>query len=839
MIYEGDALREIRFPIGGIGSGSVCIAGNGRFCDWEIFNRPDKGSINGYSHIAVCLKVGGKLYTRVLCGDFDGSFMGQYSKALWTGYGFGPEAKTMCGFPHFEKVTFDGRFPIARLTFEDKDFPGRVVLTAFNPLIPTDAENSSIPAAFFEISYENDGREDAEFMAALSVCNPFEEGINVSDGERSVMLRNSKCLDAPDSIGYGDITIATDCPQSGTQEYWYRGKWQDGVVMYWNDLSRGMLPPRHYDTPSKNDTATVYGRVGVSSGKTDCVRFVMSWSIPNCNAYWKPLIDGQGREVTWKNYYATRYASSSDSAAYALANFSSLLERTERYVDAMFSQSLDPAVIDAAASTLSVLKSPTVFRLENGEFYGWEGVNEQVGSCEGTCQHVWGYAYALCFLFPELERSIHELEVKYCMREDGGTVFRIKLPLGREKGNFRPCVDGQMGTIIKFYRDWRISGDTAWLRRHWSAIKKMIAFAWSEENADCWDRDMDGVLEGRQHHTLDMELFGPHAWLEGYYLAALRACAEMAHELSDSDETLYASLFEKGYKWTSENLFNGEYFIQKLDINDKSQIDKYEGVDDYWNEESGEIKYQIAEGCEIDQLCGQWHATINSLGYVFDKGQIHTALGSLFANNHKSSMRSFTNPWRVFALNDEAATVICDYPEGVKKPTIPIPYCEESMNGFEYQLGGMLVSEGFVEEGLRVVRGVRDRYDGKKRNPYNEFECGSNYARSMASFALLPIFSGFCFDMPHGCIGFDPIQKTESFSFLWSLDCGYGVFERRDNLLSLSVTEGSLPISRLKLPFIDGISALFIDGHPTSFEFRDGELAFKHTDIANKLEILL
>ncbi len=839
MIYEGEALREIKFPLGGIGSGSVCIAGNGRFCDWEIFNRPDKGSINGYSHIAVCLKLGGRLYTRVLCGDFDGSLMGQYSKTLWSGYGFGPEAKTMCGFPHFEKVTFDGRFPIARLTFEDRDFPGRVVLTAFNPLIPNDAENSSIPAAFFEISYENDTDEEAEFMASLSVCNPFEESVNISNGKNSVMLRNSKRLDEPDSLSYGDITISTDCETGGTQEYWYRGKWQDGVVMYWNDFSKGVLPERHYDSPSKGDTATVYGKVGVSAGKSESVRFVMSWSIPNCNAYWKPLIDEGGREVTWKNYYATRYASSADSASYALDNFSELLGRTEKYVNAMFSQTLDASVIDAAASTLSVLKSPTVLRLENGEFYGWEGANEQVGSCEGTCQHVWGYAYALCFLFSDLERSIHELEVKYCMRDDGGTVFRIKLPLGRDKGNFRPCVDGQMGTVIKFYRDWKISGDNGWLRSHWQAIKKIIAFAWSEDNADRWDRDMDGVLEGRQHHTLDMELFGTHAWLEGYYLAALRAAAEMAHELSDSDEALYKALFESGYKWTKENLFNGKYFIQRLDLGDKSQIDKYEGTEDYWNEESNEIKYQIGEGCEIDQLCGQWHATINSLGYVFDKEQMHTALSSLFANNHKTSMRSFTNPWRIFALNDEAATVICDYPEGARKPDIPIPYCEESMNGFEYQLGGMLVSEGFVDEGLRVIRGVRDRYDGKKRNPYNEFECGSNYARSMASFALLPIFSGFYFDMPHGCIGFDPIQKSGDFSFFWSLGCGYGIFGREGDTLCLSVIEGSLSISKLRLPFVKGVKAFSIDGEHIAFEFKDGMLEFKKTDITEKIEINL
>lgn len=39
------------------------------------------------------------------------------------------------------------------------------------------------------------------------------------------------------------------------------------------------------------------------------------------------------------------------------------------------------AVLDAVSATLSVLKSPTVLRLEDGTFYGWEGVSEQAGSC--------------------------------------------------------------------------------------------------------------------------------------------------------------------------------------------------------------------------------------------------------------------------------------------------------------------------------------------------------------------------------------------------------------------------------------------------------------------------
>ncbi len=837
MIYEKEYLRELKFPLGGIGTGCVSIAGNGRFCDWEIFNRPNKGSRNGYSHIAVSAKYKGKVYAKALNGDLETDLVGQYAKTYWSGYGFGPSSETMCGFPHFEDVKFDGQFPIAKLYFSDSDFPGKITLTAFNPLIPGDASSSSIPAAFFDICYENTADEAIEFMSALSVRNAFLEGQNFAyndDGIHSVFLQNKNISDK-NEIGYGDMTIATDCENGGVQEYWYRGKWQDSIVMFWNDFSKGFLSPRHYDDIAKNDTASVYGNITVAPGEKKNIRFVLSWNVPVCYNYWSHFKDENGKHVTWKNYYATQFESSRESAKYSLKNFDTLYFRTDKFREAMFSQTLDKAVIDAAASTLSVLKSPTVLRLENGEFYGWEGVHEDGGSCEGTCQHVWNYAYALCFLFPELERSIRDLELKYCMKPDGGTVFRLKLPLGRDMGTFRPCLDGQMGTIIKIYREWKISGDTEWLRAKWPDVKKLMEYTWSESNYDRWDYDRDGVLEGRQHHTLDMELFGPHAWLQGFYLAALKACSQMAKELGD-EHKIYDELYEKGYTYTCDNLFNGEYFIQKVDIKDRTVIDKYKYAEEYWNSESGEIKYQIKDGCEIDQLCGQWHAWINGLGDIFDAEQTKKALTSLFKNNYKPTMRNFTNPWRIFSLNDEAASVMCEYPEGTEKPAIPIPYCEESMNGFEYQLGGVLIAGGFIEEGLKVVRAVRDRYNGKNRNPYNEIECGGNYARSMASFALIPIFSGFYFDMPHSCIGFAPIIEGD-FKCIWSLDCGYGTFECGSGNIVVSVIEGTLPISTLKLPFINEINTLNIDGNSVGYEFANGDLKFEKMAVKENILI--
>ena len=839
MKYVGQYTKEISFPLGGIGTGSIGLDGDGRLIDWEIFNKPSKGSINGYSHFAIRAIQGDKITAAVLNGDIQKEFIGQYKKSQFAGYGFGPNSKKMCGFPHFKNLEFDGEFPIASINFRDDNFPANVTMTAFNPFIPRDAKNSSLPAAFFEIEVENTTSENVKYQIALSVANPYEKSINKADtknGFKTLTLFNNGV--DKDEVEYGDLTFATDCDTAHTQTYWYRGGWQDNIVSFWNDFSNEKnINERIYDTAGSYDMGTLIAEITVKPNEKKKVKFILSWNVPNNYNYWSEYKNDDGTHKTWKNYYATVFENSAQTAVYSLQNWDDLYNRTLKFKKALHETTLPKEIIDAASSNLSVLKSPTVLRLEDGSFYGWEGVHELAGSCEGTCQHVWNYAYALCFLFPELERSIRDMEFKYSTDENGRMGFRIMLPLGRKMTGFRACVDGQMGAVIKCYREWKISGDNKWLETNWENIKKVLEYAWNEHNEDCWDSDKDGVLEGRQHHTLDMELFGPSSWLEGMYLAALKAASEMAEFLDDTKKAQeYREMFNKGYQWTKENLFNGKYFIQKIDITDKKITDKFEASESYWNDEAKQIKYQIAEGSSIDQMLAQWHSDIIGLGDIFDKKQLDSALNEMLKNNYKPTMRHFANPWRIFSLNDEAGTIICAYPDEIEKPKIPIPYCEETMTGFEYSFAGLLCSQGKIDDGLKVVKAIRDRFDGEKRNPWNEFECGSNYARSMASYALVPILSGFEFDMPHHHIGFNP-YITNNFKCVWSLADAWGNFEINNNSIKVNVYEGELCLKLLGLKFCDNISCLKIDGKKIDFEFKNGIIYFNKTSIFNCVEI--
>ena len=845
MIYKGNKTDRISFPLGGIGTGCIGLSGTGKIIDWEIFNRPNKGSRNGYTIFTVRAKNEKTTSTRILHGDKTTELEGFYTDSIGHGFGHGVDKFALAGMPHFKNHEFDGQFPVAKINFSDSNFPGKVTLKAFNPFIPLHSFESSLPAAFFEVEFYNDTDLPTEYSVVFSTCNPADETINneeIVSGYKTIKMTHPTT--PKEDKEYLELSICCSDKNAFSQEYWYRGLWVDNIQTFWNEFSQtGRLKKRHYDTPEKKSWAFYGDHCSVGSFDTlmpnerRTFKFVMCWYVPNSYNYWSGWTNEKGEDITWKNYYATKFSGASDCIKYCVDNFNYLRDKTYEFTDALFSSSLHPVILDAISSTMSVLKSPTTLRLENGDFYGWEGVMRTKGSCQGTCQHVWNYAYAMCFLFPDLERSIRRQEFTHAIDENGHMQFRLDIPVDMQREYFRACLDGQMGSVIKFYRDWKICGDDEFLKKHWIAVKNALEYAWSDKNEGLWDFDKDGVLEGMQHNTLDMEVFGPSGTLQGFYFAALLAGTEMADYLGEKDKAKeYRAILKKGKKWVENNLFNGEYFTQKIDLKDKSIIDKFEAENDYWNEEQNEIKYQIGDGCDINQLCGEWHATISGLGSVFNKKQAKSALKSIFKYNYMDSVRELANPWRAFAVNDESATLMFSYPEEKYKPYIPITYCEESMHGFEYQFAGLLFSKGMYNQGLKVVKSVRERYDGQKRNPWNEMECGSNYARSMASFALLPIISGFKFDLPHKTIGFKPIVKKDFCSF-FCVGSAYGIVEINKNFLSIKILFGQLELSSFIIPNNKKPAELIVDDNEIEFYFEHDKLNFETTNIKKKLLI--
>lgn len=835
MKYSGASTRCISFPLGGIGTGSIGLSGSGRLIDWEIENHPNKLSHNRYSHFAIKAESGGKLLdARILNGDLEPPFSGTPVPEVMAkdpfgcnGFGFGAEAQLLPGLPHFRNLVFNGEFPVAELTFDEPGFPGHVVMRAFNPLIPLNDFDSSLPAAAFEFEVTNTSENNIDYTLAGSISNPLPLPLNQLelDGEFPLLSLKSSKLSA-DDCGYGELAVCCDAHDSSGQAAWYRGNWIDDLNTFWNDLTRpGRFRNRSYPAipapeESRRDTGTLAGHFSLMPGETGRIRFVVAWYFPNVRNFWNP----REGDASWRNFYATKFPDAVGIAHYFMRNFDRLAAETNLFKETLFDSTLPPEVIDAVSANISILKSATCLRLEDGSFYGFEGCRSLVGSCEGSCTHVWNYAYALPFLFPKLERSMRELDFTFNFQETGGLGFRLQLPVGRPATNFRACADGQLGGVIKVYREWKISGDDAWLRKWYFGVKRSLEYVWSPANPDRWDPDESGVLTGRQHHTLDVELFGPNSWLTGFYLAALKAGAELADRVGDEEFAgKCRAIFERGRNRVESELFNGEYYIQKIDLTDHSILTAYEGAEGYyWNDEAGEIKYQIADGCAIDQVLAAWHAALCGLGEIFAPDRVRSALNAVYRYNYRKSLRNCVNFWRVFGLNDEAGTQICSWPHG-NRPAIPVPYATETMHGFEYQAACHLILIGEVGKGLEMVRAVRDRYDGVRRNPWNEIECGSNYARSMASYALLNAFCGYSFHLPDQELGFAPIRKSgETFRCFWSIGTGWGCFLEDDSGVKLELRYGTLTLRKFRVDCASEIQRVTAAGREIVFR-TDGD----------------
>jgi non-lysosomal glucosylceramidase len=784
----GRNLDEVAFPLGGIGTGMITLGGWGQLRDWEIRNRPDKGYCVPEAFFMLKVGSGKRSVTRVLQGPVGGGYVGG---------GHTVRRDAGQGLPHFRKVSFDGRFPVATVRLSDPSVPLQVELEAFNPFIPLDDKNSSIPVAILLYRFTNPTSKTISATLFGNLTNIIGDPnaikrLNQAKRSRGIGGLYLTTDSRPDQPGPGSMALATPWEDVAV---WPR--WKDpAIAKYWEAVAESdRFPPRGKGT---TDTGTVAGRFQVRGGQTVTIPFFIAWHFPIFEHWHKP----EGRPpATWRNYYATVWSDAWDVAAYTAKHFNRLRRGTLLFRDTLFESTLPTHVLDAVSSQISILKTPTCLRLTDGTFYAFEGCSDNQGCCEGTCSHVWNYAQALPYLFPALQRSVREAEWENSMQDDGFVTFRMPLPLGtKATPTFHPAADGQMGTVMQVYREWLVSGDDGWLRKMWPKTKKALEFAWKY-----WDADKDGVMEGMQHNTYDIEFYGPNTITGSLYLGALRAAELMAEYLGEKSKAAeYRALRERGSAWADKHLFNGEYYEQKVRPRaHEAWPEPFRGM----AERAGRDdkfpwpKWQYGKGCMSDQLIGQWYAQMLGLGDLYDKRHVRKALQAIFRHNWRADLSEHPCLLRIYALNDEAGLLTGTWPRG-ERPGYAMYYSDEVWCGIEYQVASHLIYEGMVEEGLAIVKGARDRYTGERRNPWDEIECGHHYARSMSSYALLLALSGFSYCAPEQRLGFAPRVFADDFACLFSVGSGWGLYRQKarqkSTEASVEVRYGSLTLKTLE-----------------------------------------
>ncbi|HEY6548340.1 MAG TPA: GH116 family glycosyl hydrolase, partial [Vicinamibacteria bacterium] len=601
---------------------------------------------------------------------------------------------------------------------------------------------------------------------------------------------------------HGSLALLTTHPQATHLPAWKGSEWFDSFQNWINEFGvEGRFapgPPMAPTADKRSAYATLAPHLRLSPGESATVTFVLAWHFPLRENDWnrEPEVKGQ----ILKNHYATRFADAWAVARHAAESLERLEKRTRAYHDALFTSTLPAHVLDAASSQMSIVRTNTGLLLEGERYFGFEGCGDDSGCCPMNCTHVWNYAQSLAFLFPSLERSMRETDFLANTRADGSMAFRTLLPVGRGLWAFKPAADGQMGSILKLYRDWQLSGDDAFLRRLWPQARRALEFAWTS-----WDQDRDGVMEGEQHNTYDIEFYGPNSMMGTLYLGALKAASRMAEAVGEREAArTYGKLFEQG-RVKLEQLWNGEFYVQQVPNADTirpSEGNPAEG----WHAPAvvdGQVRYQYGEGCLSDQLLGEWFAAVAGLAPLLPPEHVHATLAAIYRHNFKHDFFEHPNAQRLYALADEKGLLLCSWPRG-GRPALPFVYADEVWTGIEYQVAAHLIYSGQVAEGLAIVKGVRDRHDGRRRNPWNEVECGSHYARALSSWSLVLALSGFSFSAPEGRIGFAPRVNARDFRCFFSTGGGWGTFEQRVAEsrafdARLDVRSGEIRLRRLEL----------------------------------------
>ena len=777
--YSGKYLDRVSFPIGGIGAGMFCMDGTGSLSHLSINNKPEIFN-EPFSFAAISVK-----------GMDNGAKVIEAQVPEWKmfgqpGSGNGAAGKNY-GLPRFTEGRFLPRFPFATLELEDEDIPLSVKVLGWSPFIPTDADNSSLPAGAMEYSFKNNSSQEIEAVFSWNSRNIISEknGHILSTKNGFILTDNVK-----GSTGF--IAFVDD--KAAVIDYcWFRGQWFDPHMILWENIKNCTIPDNPpVETPAPGASIFVPFTLKPGEEKTIAVNFC--WYMPETKLSIGVIPSMSNQVGTYKPWYSEKFQNLVEVADYWSKNYSDLKQKSTLFSDSFFSSTLAPEVMEAVAANLTILKSPTILRQADGKLWGWEGCGDDWGCCHGSCTHVWNYAQAIPHLFPALERTLRETEFLVSQNEQGHQTFRANLPVSEPLHTFYAASDGQLGGIMKIYREWRISGNTEWMKQLFPHVKKSLDYC-----IDTWDPKHKGCIEEPHHNTYDIEFWGPDGMCTSFYAGALTAIIEMS-KAADLPYDEYESLLKKSKLFMESELYNGEYFVQAVvweGLKAPSPVEVAKtSLSISYSEEALELmkkegpKYQYGTGCLSDGILGMWIATVCGLDEAIDNEKVKSHLVSVYDYNLKKVLKNHSNPQRpTYAAGKDGGLLLCTWPKGGEL-SLPFVYSNEVWTGIEYQVASHLMFKGEVEKGLNIVRECRERYDGKVRNPFNEYECGNWYARAMSSYGMIEGLTGVRFDAVDRILYVD--SKIGDFTSFISTNTGFGNVGLKNGEPFLKVVYGKI-----------------------------------------------
>lgn len=815
MRYTGDNLRHFALPLGGLGTGTLALAGNGALRQWQLHNIGNHEGHVPDSFFALRVSRIEPPYDdiRLLQGPpLEPSETPLVSDDVVPA---GERALHQLLKP-VGATTVEAVYPQARVSYET-DLPVDVSMEVFNPLVPLDADASSQPVVGFTFTLHNPGSVAVHGSLGGALQNSVGwDGVTPIDGVScglyggntnrvrlgswtSLVMENVSL--PAEHPGAGQLVFSTDAERATASPQWSR---PDAFV---TDLAgRPTSRAGVASGPSAPGTTWNGGLIApykLEPGETVRVRFLIAWHFPNRYVDFHQF--GPRRDYGHTKFWLGNAYAKVDAVAAAdafVARWDELAGATSAWTEAFEDSSL-PGEAGARLAALGAdIRSPTVFRTADGTVHGFEGVlgrstemwaGRYGGSCPLNCTHVWNYEQTLSRLFPELERNMRDTEYDVMQAPEGYIPHRVIAPTYLKQlwdvvigGPEEPALDGMLGNVLKTYREVRQGAGLDWLAERWPNVVLLL-----QHIRDKWDPAGTGVLRGIQPSTHDIDLSGVNSFMGTLWLAALRAAEEMAQLLGE-DAKPYRALFEAGSTAYDELLFTGEYYRQVLSADDKQE-------------------FQWGEGCLADQLIGQWWAHQLDLGYLLPEEHVKTALRNVVRHNLRTDFTDFDHPYRVFADGDDTGLLMCTWPHG-GRPEVPTRYCDEVWTGSEYQVAAHCLYEGLTDEAFAILHGLWARYDGTRRNPFNPIECGDHYIRNAAGWSVLEALAGYHYNALTRTLTFAPLEVArtgDNWQVPFVAGTGWGVARCTGGGLTITCHSGHLDLH-----------AVHVDGQPLGVDAR-------------------
>lgn len=746
-------LQYIGMPVGGINTGTLYLGGDGRLWLWDIFNDNREGIQPKEVEWSSDLHAGKKVRSR------DGSAYVKPAKnegEVEQGFAFkitqnGTTIIKRMLASDWDDIVFEASYPMATITYIDKKLPVQIVATVFSPFIALDELNSGLPATIYSFSVKNNSASPAQVQITgwLENKTGIRTASNKEERINTAAVKNNGAEVLCTIQTKADVDKLTAQADYGTMCVTALSKNSFAIASLNTEKEEEL-----FSSSSKTEAKSLVDNKLIGAVSTSIVLapnqtrnadFVFAWHFPNLSLN---AIPDSGR------FYNTLFKNAAAVTAYVQKNFTKLSVESSLWKETFYDSTLPHWFLERTFLNISCLATTTSHRMESGRYYAWEGV----GCCPGTCTHVWQYAQASGRIFPQMEKDIRErVDLGLALQKDGSMWYRCE-------ADKRPAVDGQAGTILRFYREHQMSVDDVFLRRNWSKIKKTILFLMK------LDKNGDGMEDTPVENTLDAMWDGEIAWIVGLCIAAVKAGEMMALEMNDEAfAKKCANYVSLGKKNMEEKLFNGEYFIHRPDA------------------EKGRQKLGSYNTCHIDQVYGQSWAFQVGLDRILDKEKTITALRNLWKYNFTPDVGPYIKEHtggRPYALPGEGGLIMNTNPKNEAKPygdnvTWQMGYFHECMSGFEHQVAAHMMAEGMVDEALILTRMIHDRYHAAKRNPFNEIECSDHYARAMASYGTFITACGFEYNGPQSFIKFAPKITPENFKAPFTAAEGWGSYEQK------------------------------------------------------------